>query len=96
MKKFISLLISYSEGKKKKTQRLATLRTFEAFQPQRCDAVELWVFPSQEKRAQTDSHISDNGHSSSLLVRTAKGVRLPAGHICFLGFRLSMNQDGKK
>lgn len=51
-----------------------------------------------KKRAQTsaDSHISDNGHSSSLLVRTAKGVRLPAGHICFLGFGLSMNQGRKK
>lgn len=52
MKKWIhykALLIWYPEEEKKKTQRLATLRTSEAFQPQRCSAVELWVFPSQKK-----------------------------------------------
>lgn len=59
MKKFIALLIPYpEEKKKKKTQRLATLQTSEAFQPQRCDAVQLWLFPHKKGLRRARIHTS--------------------------------------
>lgn len=69
--------------------------TSEAFSflPRIWNAVKCGYSLTKGAQTSTDSHISDNGHSSCLLVqKKAKGLRLPAGHVCFLGFRLSVNK----
>lgn len=72
--------------------------TSEAFSflPRIWNAVKCGYSLTKGAQTSTDSHISDNGHSSCLLVqKKAKGLRLPAGHVCFLGFRLSVNKKKK-
>lgn len=67
------------------------------FLTQKMKCSEMWLFLNQRS---SDKHGFTHQWQWPFILsfgtKKAKGLRLPTGHVCFLGFRLSVNKKKKK